>query len=55
MQVCAYHRGAVVVDCAGGRLGRYDPRAVQLDSLFPCFSVTKGITAGLLHWLHDKG
>ncbi|GAQ87218.1 ABC1 family protein [Klebsormidium nitens] len=55
IQVCVYHRGAVVVDCAGGRLGRYDPRPVQLDSLFPCFSVTKGVTAGLLHWLHDKG
>lgn len=36
-------------------LGRYDPRPVQPDSLFPVFSVTKGITAGMLHWLADNG
>lgn len=36
-------------------LGKFDPRPVQPDSLFSCFSVTKGITAGLVHWLADQG
>jgi aarF domain-containing kinase len=36
-------------------LGRYDPRPVQPDRLFPVFSVTKGIAAGMLHWLVDNG
>ncbi|KAH0989774.1 hypothetical protein GBA52_001257 [Prunus armeniaca] len=55
VQVCAYKDGKVIIDTAAGVLGRYDPRPVQLDSLFPVFSVTKGITAGMLHWLADTG
>ncbi|PQM34282.1 uncharacterized protein Pyn_29596 [Prunus yedoensis var. nudiflora] len=55
VQVCAYKDGEVIIDTAAGVLGRYDPRPVQLDSLFPVFSVTKGITAGMLHWLADTG
>lgn len=54
-QVCAYKDGKVVIDTAGGVLGKFDPRPVQPDSLFSCFSVTKGITAGLVHWLADQG
>ncbi|KAJ6977515.1 hypothetical protein NC653_029425 [Populus alba x Populus x berolinensis] len=37
-------------DTAAGVLGRYDPRPVQPDSLFPVFSVTKGNAAGR-QWL----
>ncbi|KAG9449275.1 hypothetical protein H6P81_009240 [Aristolochia fimbriata] len=55
IQVCAYKDGNVIIDTAAGMLGRYDPRPVQPDTLFPVFSATKGITAGLLHWLVDKG
>ncbi|KAF9612444.1 hypothetical protein IFM89_000192 [Coptis chinensis] len=55
VQVCAYKDGKVVIDTAAGMLGRYDPRPVQPDSLFPVFSATKGITAGMLHWLVDDG
>ncbi|KAA8525725.1 hypothetical protein F0562_007580 [Nyssa sinensis] len=55
VQVCAYKDGEVIIDTAAGVLGRYDPRPVQPDSLFPVFSVTKGITAGMLHWLVDNG
>ncbi|CAL1385289.1 unnamed protein product [Linum trigynum] len=55
IQVCAYKDGKVIIDTAAGVLGRYDPRPVQLDSLFPVFSATKGVTAGLLHWLADNG
>ncbi|KDP33424.1 hypothetical protein JCGZ_06995 [Jatropha curcas] len=55
VQVCAYKDGEVIIDTAAGVLGRYDPRPVQPDSLFPVFSATKGITAGMLHWLVDNG
>ncbi|KAJ4846528.1 hypothetical protein Tsubulata_013528 [Turnera subulata] len=55
IQVCAYKDGKVIVDSAAGVLGEDDPRPVQPDTLFPVFSVTKGITAALLHWLVDKG
>lgn len=54
-QVCVYKDGKVIIDTAGGVLGKFDPRPVQPDSLFSCFSVTKGITAGLVHWLVDQG
>ncbi|XP_010432830.1 PREDICTED: uncharacterized protein LOC104717024 [Camelina sativa] len=54
IQVCAYKDGKVIIDTAAGVLGRYDPRPVQPDSLFPVFSVTKGVTAGMIHWLVDK-
>ncbi|WCJ30547.1 ABC1 family protein [Euphorbia peplus] len=55
IQVCAYKDGEVIIDTAAGVLGRYDPRPVQPDSLFPVFSASKGITAGMLHWLIDHG
>ncbi|KMT17760.1 hypothetical protein BVRB_2g035090 isoform A [Beta vulgaris subsp. vulgaris] len=54
VQICAYKDGEVIIDTAAGVLGKYDPRSVQPDSLFPVFSVTKGITAGLIHWLVEK-
>ncbi|CAI0376281.1 unnamed protein product [Linum tenue] len=54
VQVCAYKDGKVIIDTAAGVLGRYDPRPVQLDSLFPVFSATKGVTAGLVHWVVDN-
>jgi aarF domain-containing kinase len=55
VQVCVYKDGQAIIDTAGGVLGKFDPRPVQPDSLFSCFSVTKGITAGLVHWLADQG
>ncbi|KAF3622247.1 putative basic leucine zipper 9-like [Capsicum annuum] len=55
IQVCAYKDGEVIIDTAAGVLGKYDPRPVQPDSLFSVFSVTKGICAGLVHWLVDNG
>ena len=45
----------MIIDTAAGVLGKYDPRPVQPDTLFPVFSATKGVTAGMLHWLADKG
>ncbi|KAJ0944780.1 putative carboxylesterase [Helianthus annuus] len=55
IQVCAYKDGQVIIDTAAGVLGKHVPRPVQPDSLFPAFSVTKGVTAGMVHWLADKG
>ncbi|KAE8700279.1 putative ABC1 family protein [Hibiscus syriacus] len=55
IQVCAYKDGEVIIDTAAGVLGRYDPRPVQPDTLFSVFSATKGIAAGMLHWLVDNG
>ncbi|KAL6525201.1 hypothetical protein OROMI_030794 [Orobanche minor] len=55
IQVCAYKDGEVIIDTDAGVLGRYDPRRVQPDSLFHVFSVSKGITLGMVHWLTDKG
>jgi CubicO group peptidase (beta-lactamase class C family) len=54
-QVCAYHRGALVVDVSFGAMGPADPRPVQPDSLFLSFSTTKGIAALLVHQLADTG
>ncbi|XP_014504335.1 uncharacterized protein LOC106764583 isoform X1 [Vigna radiata var. radiata] len=55
IQVCAYKDEEVIIDTAAGVLGKYDPRPVKPDSLFPVFSVTKGITAGMVHWMVDNG
>ena len=55
LKVCAYKDGEVIIDTAAGVLGRYDPRPVQPDTLFSVFSATKGIIAGMLHWLADNG
>nr|GEX44654.1 beta-lactamase domain-containing protein 2-like [Tanacetum cinerariifolium] len=53
--LCAYKEGEVIIDTAAGVLGKDDPRPVQQNSLFPLYSVTKGVTAGMVHWLADKG
>ncbi|KAI9360771.1 beta-lactamase/transpeptidase-like protein [Zopfochytrium polystomum] len=54
-QVVVYHRGKLVVDTAAGVMGKFDPRPVKPDSLFPVFSCTKAITAAVaLHLAHRK-
>ncbi|KAD4178589.1 hypothetical protein E3N88_27180 [Mikania micrantha] len=55
IQICAYKDGQVIIDTAAGVLGKDDPRPVQPDTLFPVFSVTKGVVAGMVHFLADKG
>lgn len=47
LQVAAYHRGRLVVDCWAG--------TADGDSLFTVFSVTKGIVATALHVLAERG
>lgn len=49
IQVAAIHNGKQVVDIAAGKLSETDPRPVKPNTLFNVFSVTKGLTALLLH------
>jgi len=49
MQVAAMHKGSFIVDISAGTLGVADPRPVEPSTLFNVFSVTKGITATLMH------
>lgn len=55
IQVAAYHEGRLVVDawagCADGSTGC----PVHGETLFPVFSVTKGIAATVLHLLVERG
>jgi CubicO group peptidase (beta-lactamase class C family) len=55
VQVCAYKDGKVVVDTVAGQMGPDDARPVQADTLFCCFSVTKGLAALAVHILADRG
>jgi len=41
--------GRLVCDASLGTLGRDDPRPVTGATLFPCFSVTKGVVATVFH------
>ncbi len=55
VQVCAYHRGARIVDAWAGRMGPADPRPVGPDALFLAWSAGKGVAALLVHQLVDRG
>lgn len=54
-QVCVYKDGEMIVDTWAGEMGPEDPRPVQGDTLFNCFSTTKGVAALALHILADRG
>src|SRR5690606_4063509 len=54
-QVTVYKDGEVVIDTVAGQMGPDDPRPVQPDTLFCCFSTTKGVAATALHILADRG
>ena len=55
VQVSAYQAGEPIVDTWAGAMGPEDPRPVQADTLFNCFSTTKGVAATALHILADRG
>lgn len=55
VQVCAYHRGAPVVDTVAGTFGPGDARPVRQDTVFCSFSTTKGVAATAIHMLADRG
>ncbi|KAJ3097729.1 hypothetical protein HDU97_004579 [Phlyctochytrium planicorne] len=54
-QVVVFRNGELVVDGAAGVMGVFDPRPVEIDSLFPVFSCTKAITAASAHLLIQQG
>ena len=44
-QVCVWQHGVQLASVCCGTLGKVDPRPVRPDTLFNCFSVTKGVLA----------
>lgn len=55
VQVCAYKDGKAVADVVAGTFGPDDRRPVRRDTLFCCFSTTKGVAATAVHILADRG
>ena len=55
VQVAAYHRGALVVDAWAGLADPDSGRAVDGETLFNVFSVTKGVAATALHVQAERG
>lgn len=55
VQVAAYLDGKLVVDCWGGLADAESGRAVDGDTLFNVYSVTKAVAATALHILVDRG
>lgn len=53
IQVAVYKDGRPAADVCAGIMGEADPRPVQPDTLFNCFSVSKGIVAMVAHLLAD--
>jgi aarF domain-containing kinase len=53
-QVCVYHEGVECASVCCGTLGKVDRRPVQPDTLFNCFSVTKGVLATAFHMLIER-
>jgi len=55
IQVAAYHHGKLRVNAVAGLSDRGSHTAVTPDTLFPVFSVTKGIAASVIHRLAERG
>jgi CubicO group peptidase (beta-lactamase class C family) len=55
LQVCAYYRGALVIDTWAGVADPATGRLVDGDTLFNVFSVTKGIALTAMHILAERG
>ena len=55
ISVTAYHRGELVVDAFAGVMNSETKRPVDAETLFPVFSVTKGITALAVHIQVERG
>jgi CubicO group peptidase (beta-lactamase class C family) len=55
MQVAAYVDGKLVVNAAAGWMDKEKSKAVDVDTLFPVFSCTKGVASTLLHLQVGRG
>ncbi len=54
-QLAVYHQGKLIVDVWSGLADFAAGTKVQGDTLFPVFSVSKGITATVIHRLVEQG
>ena len=55
IQLAVYHDGHLVVDACAGRTDAGRGRPVDAETLFPVFSVGKGVAATILHRLVERG
>ncbi|MBU6287478.1 MAG: serine hydrolase, partial [Chloroflexi bacterium] len=55
VQVVAIHRGELVVDAWAGIADPATGRPVDGDTLFTGFSMSKGVTATIVHRLVERG
>jgi CubicO group peptidase (beta-lactamase class C family) len=55
VQVTIYHEGKLVANAFAGIADVRTGRAVDADTLFPVFSVTKGIFSTVIHVLAERG
>ena len=55
MQLAVYHNGKLIVDAFAGHMDPEKSKLVDGETLFPIFSVTKGITATAAHRAVEKG
>lgn len=55
VQVAAYHEGQLIVNAWAGISDANTGTPVKEDTLFPVFSVTKGITSTIIHQLVEGG
>lgn len=55
MQVTVYHDGALIVDAVSGYTAADEAVKVTAETLFPVFSVSKGVTSTLIHRLIQQG
>lgn len=53
-QLAVYYRGELIVNAWAGVADIHTGRAVARDTLFPVFSVTKGIAATVIHLLAER-
>lgn len=53
--VAAYHRGELIVDAIAGLADKEAGRPADPSTLWPVFSVTKGVTALAVHMQADRG
>ena len=54
VQVCVLENDKPIVDLSAGRQSPYDGKLVGPDTIFNCFSVTKGVAAGAVHILAER-
>jgi CubicO group peptidase (beta-lactamase class C family) len=55
VQVAAYQGDELIVDAWSGMADLDQQRAVDADTLFPCFSVAKSVTATAVHLQAERG